>query len=185
MKPRARKLARAGKIVNHILDLGLKSVPLYLGHGQDRGIKSLHTILSQFDAKQRYSYKRALRQLEHEGYVNLGEEVILLTDKGKQFLRDHQIFQPLEQQTKWGGTWQIISYDIPNEFNKQRNHFRAILKQWGFYRLHKSTWVYPHPCKQEIAALADELRIAPFVLYLQTDELPIEKKLMTLFNLSL
>jgi len=173
---------RAGKIVTTILELGLKSIPIYLGHGKGGGIKSLYQILEEMDAKTRYRYKQQLKHLEQTGYIDLGGEHVKLTQIGRQFVELHTFPEiPVEN---WHGVWHIVSYDVPNHFNRERTFFRGWLKEWGFYRLHKSTWVIPYECKQQVAIVCQELKIAPYVLYLNATELPIEKKLVQHFQLS-
>lgn len=183
MKSNKDKLVRAGVIVSNIMDFGLKCIPLYTGGGAFRGIKSLYTILDGMDAKTRYRYKKQLMRLETDGYIILGGEKIELTQKGKQFIRDRQFYDMQLQPKKWGGIWHIVSYDIPNVKRKSRDHLRTTLKRWGFYKIHESTWVIPTECKEEIAILAQELGIAPYVLYLNATDLPMQEKLYKLFGI--
>jgi len=44
-------------------------------------------------------------------------------------------------------------------------------------------WVYPYECKEEIAIISQNLGIAPFVAYLNTDYLPQQERLIRHFNL--
>lgn len=178
------KIIRAGVIICDIMDFGLKCIPLYTGGGAFRGIKSLYTILEEMDPKTRYRYHKQIDRLVTDGYIILGGEKIELTKKGKQFVKDRRFYDLQLQPKKWDGKWHIVSYDVPNFKSKARDHLRLTLKRWGFYKIHKSTWVIATECKEEIAILAQELGIAPYVLYLNATDLPMAEKLNKLFGLS-
>ena len=73
---------------------------------------------------------------------------------GKYQIDDLQIPRP----KKWDKKWRVIIFDIPASSNTIRNVFRRKLKEFGFYPLQKSIWVYPFECTEEIALLRDFLR---------------------------
>lgn len=84
---------------------------------------------------------------------------IALTEKGKQCAGKYQIdeLHLPEPPKKWDRKYRIVIFDIPNASNFIRNVFRRKLKEFGFYPLQKSVWVYPFPCKEEVRFLREFL----------------------------
>ncbi len=88
-----------------------------------------------------------------------GRDVIMaLTREGRRRAGKYQIDElALGAPEKWDGKWRIVMFDIPNPSTFVRNIFRRKLKEFGFYPLQKSVWVYPFECHEEISFLRDFL----------------------------
>ncbi|OGD56734.1 hypothetical protein A2V71_04295 [Candidatus Berkelbacteria bacterium RBG_13_40_8] len=128
--------------------------------------------------------QRFLENLEKKNVIYLGDEKIRLTKKGKDLLRHIQIAKiKIQKPKKWDGIWWLISYDIPKTHNRERDYFRSMLKRLEFCQIQASLWVYPYECKQEIAVIAKELNVSPFVIAMATDNLPNQKEMENYFNL--
>ncbi len=141
-------------------------------------------ILRPKNSKEKYKHKRTLKKLFDDEIIYLFGEEIRLTKKGKELLgiiqiEDIQIFS----KDDWNGVWHIVCYDVPESKKKARDYFRAKLSESGFKFIQDSLWVYPYECKEEIAIIAQNLGIAPFVAYLNTDYLPQQERLIHYFNL--
>lgn len=116
--------------------------------------------------------------------IDLGGDKITLTAKGKKLLEEIKIRDiDINRSKEWDGLWHLVGYDVPNQFNRQRDIFRYTLKRWGFYQIQKSLWAFPYECSQEIAILADYLNIAEYVILMNTDYLPNEDQIEKIFNL--
>ena len=163
------KLVGAGILV--VASLALPGLPL---------------ALKPFLMKRKQSgYKRILKRLEEKNVIYLGGDKIKLTKKGKRLIREMQIQDiQITKPAKWDKTWHLVSYDIPEHRKKERDWFAWTLKRLEFERIQKSLWVYPFDCKEEIALIAQELKISPYVIYMNTDHLPRESKFINLFNLN-
>jgi hypothetical protein len=143
--------------------------------------------LGVFHRRDKYRNKQIVKKLFDDKIIYLSGEEITLTKKGLQLLKmiqveDIQINKPDDDQ-EWYGIWHIICYDIPEKFKKERDHFKDKLKKSGFYKVQKSLWAYPYECKEEIAIISQNLSISPFVVYLNTDYLPIQSTLKKHFGL--
>jgi hypothetical protein len=144
-------------------------------------------ILKPKDAKQKHRYKKMIDRLFDDEVIYLAGEKIELTEKGKQLLQLVQIEDIViynwRDKPEWDGVWHLVCYDIPEKFKNQRDYFRRKLIESNFYQIQLSLWVYPYNCKEEIAVIAQNLGIAPFVAYLNTDHLPQQQQLIERYGL--
>lgn len=145
---------------------------------------NLIQILKPVNAKEKYKYKKTINKLIEEDVIYLSGEVIRLTEKGKHLLERIEIDDMrINSDKKWDGIWHIVCYDIPESKKKEREYLRCKLSKLNFRFVQKSLWVNPYECKEEIAIIAQNLGIAPFVAYLNTNYLPNQKKLIHYFDL--
>ena len=101
-----------------------------------------------------YLKKRGLIESKREGH----DIIIRLTKEGKKRAGKYQINDlEIEKPKKWDGKWRIVIFDIPTTSRLIRNIFRGKLKEFGFYPLQKSVWIFPYPCKEEIELLREFL----------------------------
>ena len=101
-----------------------------------------------------YLKRRGLVEMQREGH----DVHIALTKKGKHLAGKYQIDDlSISKPKKWDQKWRLIIFDIPATSNIIRDVFRGKLKEFGFYQLQKSTWIYPFPCKEEIRLLREFL----------------------------
>lgn len=129
-------------------------------------------------------FKRILNNLEEKGVIYLGGDKIVLTEKGNQLMKTIESEElVIEKPEKWDGIWRLVSYDIPEDFKKERDWFRGLLVKLGFVQVQKSLWLFPYDCKEEIAVMAQNLRVSHFVIYMQTDHIPRQTKFLKRFGL--
>jgi DNA-binding transcriptional regulator PaaX len=103
-----------------------------------------------------YLRKKGLIEMHQEGY----DISIVLTSEGKKMAGKYQIDDlTIEVPKTWDKKWRIILFDIPVTSNTVRNIFRKKLKEFGFYWLQKSVWVFPFECREEIEFLRDFLGV--------------------------
>lgn len=139
------------------------------------------------NAEKKYRYKKIVKKMFDDDIIFLSGEKIELTEKGKSLLKQVQIedikINNWKETGDWDGVWHIVCYDIPEQFKRERDCFRRKLIESSFYQVQLSLWVCPYDCKQEIAIIAQNFGIAPFVAYLNTDYLPQQEKLLKHFSL--
>lgn len=128
--------------------------------------------------------KKIWQRLIDKKVIDLGGEKVTLSSKGKEIYKEIQ-FHDLEliKPERWDGIWRLISYDVPQKQNHDRDNFRLTLKHWGFHQIQASLWVYPYECREEVAIAADFYQVAPFVIIMTTDVLPEEERIEEVFNL--
>ena len=130
-------------------------------------------------------FRKTLQRLDEKGIIYLSGEKIILTKRGKQILKEIEIQDlSIQKQAKWDKIWHLVSYDIPEHLKKERDWFRWNLEKLGFLQIHKSLWVLPYNCKEEIAVISQHLKISPYVVYMNTDSLPRENAWIKKFDLN-
>lgn len=101
-----------------------------------------------------YLKKRGLIHMQRDGH----DVRIALTKEGRKLAGKYQIDDlSIPRPKKWDEKWRLIVFDIPATSNIIRDVFRGKLKEFGFYQLQKSTWIYPFECKEEIKLLREFL----------------------------
>lgn len=129
-------------------------------------------------------FKKSLKRLEGKGVIYLAGDKIKLTKRGKQLVQKYAIEQiQLNKPKKWNGLWHLVSYDIPNEKKQERDWFRFTLKRLDFKQIQESLWVHPYECNEEIAVVAQNLRIAPYVAVMVARTIPREDKIREYFGI--
>jgi DNA-binding transcriptional regulator PaaX len=137
--------------------------------------------------KEKRKISRSIQKLFNDDIIYLSGERIVLTKRGQEILKQVQVDDvliPSANNSEWDGVWHLVGYDIPEDFKKARDCFRRKLIESGFEKIQLSLWVYPYNCKEEIAIISQNLGIAPFVAYLNTDYLPQQDKLIKSFSLT-
>lgn len=136
----------------------------------------------------KYRYRKIIDKMFDDKIIYLSGERIELTKSGLELLKQIQVEDIVinrwqDRPEKWDGVWHLVCYDIPEPFKNKRDCFRRKLIESHFYQIQLSLWVCPYDCKEEIAIVAQNLGIAPFVAYLNTDHLPEQAKLVKHFDL--
>lgn len=128
--------------------------------------------------------KKIWQRLINKKVIDLGGEKITLSAKGKEIYKEIQFHDiELTKPDRWDGIWRLISYDVPQVQNHDRDNFRLTLKRWGFHQIQASLWVFPYECREEVAIAAEFYHVAPFVIIMTTDVLPEEERVEEIFSL--
>ncbi|MFA5791641.1 MAG: hypothetical protein WC884_01225 [Candidatus Paceibacterota bacterium] len=102
-------------------------------------------ISKQLEKEKMLKFKKYLSKLKNQGLILENElKQVCLSEKGKKKLNNLQNSISLNKnlyKKKIGGRVVVISYDIPIDFNRERNILRNILRMLGFNLIHKSVWV--------------------------------------------
>jgi hypothetical protein len=145
----------------------------------------LVNLVKSRNKQEKYRLKKTVKKLFDDNIIYLSGEQIKLSGDGLELLKLAQIEDILITKggRDWDGVWHLVCYDVPESFKLKRDYFRRKLIESNFYQVQYSLWVTPWPCKEEIAIIAQNLGIAPFVAYLNTDYLPQQQKLLRHFCL--
>lgn len=127
---------------------------------------------------------RKLGYLHRRGYVTGKGETYSLTQQGRDLLTEEIIWSlKIPTPQKWDKKWRMVLFDIPVKKLKQRNAFRARLKELGLVLYQHSVWVYPYPLEETVRSISDFYRISDCVLFAVAEQLNGEKKLRKQFGL--
>lgn len=130
-----------------------------------------------------FSYLRRKKLL----YVEKGGKQIYirLTPEGEKEAGKFQINKlQIDVPKRWDQKWRLIIFDIPEKTRVKREAFRGKLKEFGFYQLQKSIWVYPYPCEREIKLLREFFKLTSRQLrVLEVHKMEDDTFLKTFFHL--
>lgn len=116
----------------------------------------------------RYILKRMMRQnlIKQEEHAD-GTTTITLTQKGKLRNLTYNIeTMEIHKPKAWDGRWRLVIYDITKFKKREADMLRRVLTRLKMYRLQKSVYLYPYPCKEELEFLRHYFSVPEGVLYL-------------------
>lgn len=131
--------------------------------------------------KQKY-LRQSLKRLIERGFVQERDGNISPTQQGLRFFRRH--VSRLPKPLRWDGKWRLISFDVPGGYNVARDQIRALLKEFDFYRLHKSVWVCPNSLASEFWKLLVEGDLDKYCKVMVVDILEGDEELRKHFKIS-
>ncbi|MBI5220658.1 MAG: hypothetical protein HY978_02370 [Candidatus Liptonbacteria bacterium] len=156
------------------------------------GAKLLQIGLAGYFRKrrfERYRLRRDLKKLQDRSLVSWREHTdgrieIKLARRGEEVMLVHKLDSlALPRPKHWDNKWRLITFDIPHSCKRARDAFRRKLRDLNFHPLHKSVFLTPFPCEDEIDFLAAVLDVRPHVLILEVCHFEGEAKLKRHFNL--
>lgn len=116
--------------------------------GQNEG--STRTTLSRMVARGWLESDRVGRY----SFYELSSKARRLLERGEQ-----RIYHP-EWDAPWDGRWFLVAYSIPEDRRRLRGRLRDRLAWLGFGSLRNGLWISPHDVADELAEIAEELRLA-------------------------
>jgi phenylacetic acid degradation operon negative regulatory protein len=120
------------------------------------GIGSLITLFGNFGLSEHAVRAAVSRTKGRKSFYSLTRNGHNLLTKGAQ-----RIF--VRKDTRWDGTWNIVSYSIPERERKTRDELRRELTWMGFGVLGGSTMVSPYDMTHEVVELAEKLHVTGHV----------------------
>ncbi len=91
---------------------------------------------------------------------------VVLTEAGKRRKLEYDIDQiEISKPRRWGGSWHIILFDIPEKKRAARDAFRHKLRELGFHQWQKSVFIYPYSCRDQIDFIIEFFELRPYVRY--------------------
>lgn len=138
-----------------------------------------------FDRK---DFQARANYLKQRGYVDIKkskDEIteIRLTEHGRaQIVKRSLGNLKIAPQKKWDRMWRIVIFDIPEKNKWARDGLRRSLKNMGFYRLQKSTFIFPYPCREEIEFLSRLYGVGDYLRFIETSTINFDGDLKNFFN---
>jgi len=105
-------------------------------------------------------FTKELNNLKHSGYLKLGSDSIVLTNKAKMKLVD-SIALRYPKDNKY----YLVSFDIPEQMRTKRNKFRRIIKKLGFVQIQKSLWALDKNVGELVEIASYEYEVEKYVAY--------------------
>ncbi len=93
-----------------------------------------------------------VRRSNDGSYYSLAESGYQLLNKGAE-----RIFQ--RKNDRWDGTWNIVTYSIPERMREARDRLRLELGWFGYGALTEATWISPYDLTSEVEDLAGRIGV--------------------------
>lgn len=179
------------ELINQILikiALGLAIPASFLFPNLPVALKPLLSVVSKnFRIRPQY-FLKTIKQLKKQKLITIerkgNKQKVIITFKGKRRVLAFSLnYLKIPQPKNWDGKWRLVIFDIPDFLRNERNNFREILKNLGFYQLQKSIYVYPYPCQDEIDFVSAIFKVYPYLIYLEATKIENEEVLKKFFGL--
>lgn len=118
--------------------LFIASLPLVLSSG-DRSTRGIYESFAGARSLNVASIRRAIRHARTSGWI---KDDLTVTRRGAERLQS-MLPRPYAYPKKWDGTWNLVSFDIPERDRSKRAWLRSALVRLGFAALHQSLWLSP------------------------------------------
>lgn len=106
--------------------------------------------------KSRHDFAKFIGRLKQLGYlktvIQKDKKAIILTPKALEKILKLDI-EKSDKKKRRDGKWQMIIWDIPENFKKTRERFRTALRLLGYQQLQKSVWVNPYDVEKQTEKL--------------------------------
>ena len=83
----------------------------------------------------------------------------------------------------WDRMWRLVLFDVPTHSKQSRDRFAGMLKALGFVHYQKSVFICPHPCEEELEAVAEYLGMTDYIDIVLANKITREKEYRTEFKL--
>jgi len=152
------------------------------------GLGLLYREYKRWQTFEKRRLKETVRRLHKQKLVKVvernGQLLVELTEKGKIKALSYKIDEmTIKKPAKWDGLWRVVIFDIPEKKRLARDVLRNKLRLLGFYKLQKSVFVHPFPCRDEIDFIKEVLRIGPYLTFLEAKFIDNESALRSHFNI--
>lgn len=90
----------------------------------------------------------------------------------------------LAKARKWDGRWRILIFDIPEKIRWKRDLLRKELRDFWFYPLQKSVWVYPYPLPADFFDLWEDINFGKQLVLVESAKIENDAELRSFFGLA-
>lgn len=183
------KAIKAKKIAKTIL-LILAGGAAFITLAAFPGLAYLVNFLSKDERLKEVSRKRLrnslyyLKSRRYLAFKGIEDKIRLeITERGKKKILEYQFEEmKIPKPEHWDGKWRIVAFDIPEKKKLARDTLRRKFKELGFFKLQKSLFVYPYPCREEINLVVKIYEVESYIIFIETDYIDKEKLLLKHFG---
>ncbi len=141
-----------------------------LNRGDEVGIGSLIKLFGNFGLSEQ-AVRSAVSRMCRAGLLKVRSKgrksYYSLTENGHNLLTTgaQRIF--VRKNTSWDGTWNIVTYSIPEQKRKMRDTLRRELGWMGYGALGGATFISPYDLTREVIELAEKLGVIEHIQIFQ------------------
>ncbi len=180
---------RIGAAKKKALLLLLSGLTLGLSGSPRTSWRILGALTNEWKELGRQAAERAVNSLYSSKLVeakenNDGTLTLVLNEKGKKRALTYDTFRmKIKTPSTWDRLWRIVSFDVPEDEKPARDSLREHLFRLGFYELHKSVFIYPFECLDEIKFVAGLYDAGKYIHYILAIHVDSEEELKSFFGL--
>lgn len=181
---------RIGTVKKQALLILLGGLSLSLSGSPRTSWKILGALIKEWRELGRQSAERVVNSLYASKLVEVKENAngtltLVLSEKGRQRALTYDIVRmKIQTPPRWDNRWRIVSFDIPEDEKAARDSFREHLFRLGFYELHRSVFIHPFDCLEELLYIAGLYGVGTYIHFILAVHVDNEAKLKRFFGLS-
>lgn len=181
-------MIRKGATQKKLLLLLLAGIALSVTRSSKKHLRIIKGVRDEWQKINDRALKSAINSLYSSKLINQksnkdGTVTFELTNDGKHLALTYDIDNMKISKHPWDKKWRIITFDIPERIKKVRESLRYHLKNLGFKELHKSVFVLPYECRDEIEYIVEFYNARRFIRYIEAHYIDNELDLKHKFNL--
>src|SRR3989344_3426892 len=181
-------MTRKGAIQKKVILILLAGVALSFARTPSKQIRIIKDVRKEWKEIDDRALKAAVKSLYSSKLINQknnrdGTTTFELSEEGKHLALTYDIDNMKIYKHPWDKTWRIVPFDIPERIKKVREALRLHLKNLGFKELHRSVFVLPYECKNEIEYIIEFYNARRFIRYIEASHIDNELDLKHKFDL--
>lgn len=165
-------MTRKGAIQKKVILLLLAGTALSLTRSGKRQLRILKDVKDEWREINDRALKSAIKSLYISRLISQknnrdGTTTFELSKEGKRIALTYNIDNMTILRHPWDRKWRIVTFDVPEKIKKVREALRFHLKNLGFKELHRSVFVFPYECQNEIEYIVEFYNARRFVRYIE------------------
>jgi DNA-binding transcriptional regulator PaaX len=132
-----------------------------------------------FKNHKKKSIDNALNRLKNKQYINFESDKVVVTEKGKQYLKRRMSSLPVFSSpfNRTAPKNLIVMFDIPEDKKNEREWFRYHLKRFGYEMIQRSVWLGPSPLPVEFVSYLKSIGLSNNIKTFKVDQSNLHSKL--------
>ena len=181
-------MTRKGVIQKKILLLLLAGVALSCTRSNRKHLRIIKGVRNEWNKINDRALKSAIKSLYLSKLISQknnrdGTTTFKLSGEGKRIALTYDIDNMKIPRQIWDKKWRIVTFDIPEKIKKVREALRFHLKNLGFKELHRSVFIFPYKCQNEIEYIIEFYNARRFIRYIEAYYVDNELDLKHKFDL--
>jgi DNA-binding transcriptional regulator PaaX len=133
-------------------------------------------------------FNRTVKRLEENKLIGYKDEkdgiTIYLKKEGKKKALKYSLDDiEIQRPDRWDKKWRLVMFDIPESKKTARNFLKRKLDDMGFVLIHKSVYVHPFPCENEIDYICALFEIKQYVRTATAEKIDNQNELKKRFEI--
>ena len=181
-------MTRKGIVQKKVMLLLLAGVALSFTKSSKKHLRIIRDAIDEWRKIDDRALKSAIKSLYLSKLISQksnrdGTTTFKLSKEGKRVALTYNIDNMKIPKQIWDRKWRIVTFDIPEKIKKVREALRYHLKNLGFKELHRSVFVFPYECRNEIEYIVEFYNARRFIRYIEAYYIDNELDLKHKFDL--